>query len=854
MVSTPETTSTEVRRAKKKGRKEKDKKKRKPQSSESAAPSTDSTIAEHSHVSAEELLTRPVVESPPEAATPPAKSSPSASSVSDHSQLATKTLSAISPARVQSPSRSKQQAGSPGLAESPSAAESPAHSAIRSLNAETAEHSAVASQLAGTRRYLATSLPAAEPPKISSFRLRHRSQVPKPSQAASRPEAPTEPSDKPKVPKADQPVAVNQKSNLRRVCITVAGVLAVIVIIVILLSIGKAAIGSVHVPANNTSCTSAACAAALAQFRLMRNIAYDPCDSLYMYACSGWLMNNPRYSTYQGQLEMQIIQATADRLQNKQLESKDTEPYWNAVMYYRSCLDFIRKPPPTGLLVNRSLELLDLNLTKWLARNDSVSLFFLVFNLSLGSGVDTFYKIEVWVDNKEPAITIRPGWSAGMTLSLIKNSDVRDSYLANILRLIAPSLLTDSLRTALLKYDNSLTSLYPWLNSTELKPLVHGSLMSLQDLPTIPGVLHWLTWKDATNEYINSSKRLSNNSSVVVYGMDTLRKLTQKFFEQEPNNLVIYIFMHVLTNLLRFQFDRSRLDYIPCMHSTSNYFPSSLIHFVYDVHNGMEASASFDTFVEGIRTKLIEDVSSSSWIAQTTRTEAAAKLRSMKVIVLRKDVYEESDSVPLMKTDFLQNYIAITRYVRTKGNNYARENILESDFRYHYSGNTLHIANFMLIEPTFYKREELFVNYATVGARIAAEMSLALSKNGSVYRSDGKQELWWDEKTADEYQKAVSCYGEQVNDSRLESGRLFATARGLHLALSWSSLPGNGADVLFFGRYCQQFCRADYGSQPADLPAQLLCDFAVMNEPKFFEAFHCGRLSKLFKNDRCKVL
>ncbi|XP_064462511.1 neprilysin-1-like [Ornithodoros turicata] len=566
---------------------------------------------------------------------------------------------------------------------------------------------------------------------------------------------------------------------------------------------------------------------AQAEYEMMMNSSVSPCEDFYLHTCQGWIQASS--ISYEEYLKDKTLRDLNDTLYHTQLGRN--HPSWNMVTFYRSCYDFHRISVPLHAVVAKSIESLGMSLQGMLSQA------------------------------KKSIVQIAPGLSVHRKLGFSKEANV---YIKKVMTYTDYSIFNDTITARLMWYDMVTEGLQQESEKSDRNTV---KVVPVVQLPEVEDKLSWIDWRNAINGNMNTTWKLGEFDIVQVVALDQMTQMTKTFFDEDRKLVALYMFIQAVVELLKFDFARDYNPHETCIRTTYDNFPGMVLNSAAIMLT--RESGHLITILNGIREQVISEVSSAEWLDETTRPKAETKLKAVKIDILQ---YKESlgqTGAPDMGPDFLHNFVAMRGYNKDISVRFphatesAEDSPLFRDYRYSSIENTVFLPSYIMTLPSFVKEEQDdFINYATIGSRLAALLSLAISESGSHVDPTGLQLDWWSKKTQELYNESVACYVEHYLDkvdfqnpvSADVRDALYASARGLAVALSMATLVDSRAEMLFFGRYCQQFCLRDFDKKPSPLPSRHLCEFSVVNQPKFFKTYGCGHLTRIGSFQNCEIM
>ena len=170
--------------------------------------------------------------------------------------------------------------------------------------------------------------------------------------------------------------------------------------------------------------------------------------------------------------------------------------------------------------------------------------------------------------------------------------------------------------------------------------------------------------------------------------------------------------------------------------------------------------------VNHVRDAAIANMRRVSWMSESTRAAAVAKLRAMDIQVCWPDPWKEPD-VPsgISAENFIENLLAIAAYTTDTfigqldrgcknplGNGWGKP-IYEVN-AYYYPAENRFLLPAAILRPPFYDpAKSLMWNYGAIGATVGHELCHAFDADGREYDAKGNKRDWWTRRDDREYRR-----------------------------------------------------------------------------------------------------
>ncbi|MBV1876174.1 MAG: M13 family metallopeptidase [Pseudomonadales bacterium] len=277
--------------------------------------------------------------------------------------------------------------------------------------------------------------------------------------------------------------------------------------------------------------------------------------------------------------------------------------------------------------------------------------------------------------------------------------------------------------------------------------------------------------------------------------------------------------------------------------------------------------------VENLRKAYAERIDAISWMGETTKKEAHAKLAAFKAKIGYPDHWLDISKIHIEKDNLFHNARAVRRFfedfdtARLQG-----PTDREEWFMMPQTVNAYYLSNFneivfpaAILEPPFFDpNADAAVNYASIGAVIGHEMGHGFDDQGSKSDARGIKRNWWTDEDRTAFDSRTSKLAEQY--SRFEPvpgnfidgnftlgenigdlGGVAVAHRAYQLSLNGAppnSINGYSADQRFFLAYAQSWrsktrdqATLQYLKSDPHSPAAFRVNGVVRNIDAWYSAF-----------------
>ncbi|XP_064460360.1 uncharacterized protein LOC135370519 isoform X1 [Ornithodoros turicata] len=578
----------------------------------------------------------------------------------------------------------------------------------------------------------------------------------------------------------------------------------------------------------------------------MLNASFHPCKNFYKYACGGWLAGTSQETSYVDDVFASVTEDAHTLLYDRNIGVLERDPFWNLVTFYRSCYDFAVDTAKQGIVAESQKAVQSLHAKEWLL-DDASSLLERVIRLSLGKAIPTVFDIYIRPYREELRPLSQSKYHIAVSLGESVSKMIRPTaekfspevlkpYIISVLEAIGID-MTHAFIKDLIKFEENFQQ-----RSYESRESWDDTPFNYTSLPSFPPHLQWEDWKKAIQREIVGASKIQDE--LYVYNMNAVTNITKELFIVDAKLRASYVSLLAVTNILRYRFQTSSAQ-DTCVSLAMKHFPVNTIYLISEQRIVPTLQSTFTIFVKGIQSQVIQEVAKAMWMTRNHFGAMRNMIKALDVLVPETLPPLLSRDVPVMSAEFPENYVRISEYTRALENKYLKfgthsARALRANVRI--DKDDFEFTNGIMWAPWFYDgKEDSYINYATVGVRTAiALFKFVMSKSTRLLQSQVNQQ----------WKEGVSCMLHQTkllqsnwSESALRSA--YEVARGTSVALDLASpLPDINAKRLFFARLCQQYCdRGDISNADITdfnpMKPSLFCEFAVRQQPLFWEAFGC---------------
>ncbi|XP_062841848.1 phosphate-regulating neutral endopeptidase PHEX [Trichomycterus rosablanca] len=572
---------------------------------------------------------------------------------------------------------------------------------------------------------------------------------------------------------------------------------------------------------NGEFCLTPECIEAAGSILSKMDLAVNPCDDFYQYACGGWIKEHPipedssSYGIYPW-LRQNVDLKLKELLEQPTTEG-DIEAVKKAKVLYRSCMN------------ETALEVLDAKqLLKELKKRE-----FRWPVLGDALGVDVHWD-ERKFDLLQTLAQIRTQYSKSVLLRLYvspddKNSQQyvikldqaslalsRDDYISNsteaqtnreaLLRLMvdisvmlgADTITAEGQMKAALEFEMKLAQItIPFENRTSENMYNKYSLSKLQR--TIPE-FNWLNFVKATiDSTLYPDLSISSSEPVIIRAPQYMKDLFKLIGNTDSRTLANYVvwrsILSRVTTLSR-RFLYRYLDFARVTTGTTslaprwdkcvNYVEGTLMYatgrlFV-DKHFQEDKKHMMEELIKGIRWAFIDMLKKENdWMDAETKTKAIEKAHAVLPKVgypefILNDTYinEDIKQLSFSENDYFGNVMQTLRFIAQSDIGWLRKTVPRTEWFtnpttvnafYSSSTNQIRFPAGELQKPFFWGSDyPRSLSYGAIGVIVGHELTHGFDNNGRKYDKDGNLNQWWSNASVAHFNDKTQCMIDQYNN------------------------------------------------------------------------------------------
>lgn len=165
-----------------------------------------------------------------------------------------------------------------------------------------------------------------------------------------------------------------------------------------------------------------------------------------------------------------------------------------------------------------------------------------------------------------------------------------------------------------------------------------------------------------------------------------------------------------------------------------------------------EAKAAMDELVANVKAAMGRRIDALEWMGPETKVKAREKLASFGVKIGIPEVWDDTSSVEVRRTDLIGNARRFARWERDDNNRRLGQPVDKREWAmtpqtvnaYYMPPNNEIVFPAAILQPPFFDfRADPAVNYGGIGGVIGHEISHGFDDQGRRFAADGSQTDWW---------------------------------------------------------------------------------------------------------------
>jgi len=652
--------------------------------------------------------------------------------------------------------------------------------------------------------------------------------------------------------------------------------------------------------------------------------ALDPCSDFFQFACSKWMKANPipadqgGWGTFNA-LAIWNIAAIHKTLEEAAAPSPNRTPVQQKVGdYYASCMDedAINK---AGLIpLQPELHRIERLTNKSQLPEVIASIHQMIRPANL-SYIDAAYQGALFGVYSQPGfddarVTLAALDQSGMALpgrefylnDDAKSKEIRDQYVKHVARMLE---LSDEPAARAVKDAQSVLAMETELAQAAMEivlrrdPKNQNNKMSLQQIQALTPSFNWKRYFAAMQA--PASPQYMVLAPGFFRGME---KLVQTHSVEQWRAYLRWSILHAMASSLSQPFVEENFDFFgrtlggtkelqPRWRRCSSYADTDLGEAVGQAYVAKyfppENKERMLQMVKAIKSALDQDIDAATWMSDTTKKAAHAKLAAQVDKIGYPEHWHDYSSVEIRRDDFLGNVqrssaFEIKRRIAkfgTPSNRYEWGMTPPTVNAYEdAASNTINFPAGILQPPFFDAAAGEGINYGAIGGVIGHEIIHGYDDQGRKFDADGNLKDWWTPADAANYEERDKCitdeYTQDVPEAgakqngKLSAGEDTADNGGVHIALAGlaNTLKSQGKDLdqpaangatelqNFFLSWANVWCgevRPEVARTLVITQGHSLARYRVNNVlgnmPEFGHAFSCRAGQSMVHANACRV-
>ena len=633
----------------------------------------------------------------------------------------------------------------------------------------------------------------------------------------------------------------------------------------------------------------------------------NPCQDFYKFACGSWMKNNPIPAQYSVWGRFQELADRNQEVLHQILEGSAKQQDRSAIdqkigAFYASCMDETAAD-------KKGAEPLMPEIERIRAMKDKAELAAQVARLH-DQGVIVLFAFGAQADPDKSTMNIADADQGGLGLPdrsyylEAKDEKTRKKYVEHVSKMF--QLLGDAPPEADAK-AKAIMTLETALAKASLDRVSRRDPQATHHKMTLTE-LEALTPSFNFKEYL-AERKAPDFSDMNVSVPEYFKSLNSTLESTSIDDLKSYLIWHATSNYapllskpfvdLNFDFYGKYLtgakELLPrwkrCVQLTDRSLGEALGQKYVEKAFGGESKEKTQQLVNIIEQQMEKDIKSLTWMSDTTKQQALAKLHGVTNKIGYPEKWRDYSSVNVKDGDLVGDAARAREFEVHRNLNKIGKPVDRKEFgmspptvNAYYSPweNNINFPAGILQPPFYTSTADMAVNFGGIGAVIGHELTHGFDDQGRQYDADGNLRDWWTQQDAAEFKKRADCIaneystfspveGEHVN-GRLTLGENGADNAGIRLAymaleggiengtVDKKALDGFTAEQRFFLGYAQIWCqnqraealRTTLRTNPHS-PGEFRVIGVVQNLPEFAKAFGCSEGQPMVAANGCRV-
>lgn len=508
-----------------------------------------------------------------------------------------------------------------------------------------------------------------------------------------------------------------------------------------------------------------------------------PGEDFYLYACGGWIKNNPLKAEYSrfGSFD-QLAENNREQLKTlvDSLSAQKNEPGSVAQKIadiYNMKMDSVRRNELGAQPVQADIKAIE-------AIKDKKELSGMVAKMRR-DGVGTFFGVYVGADAKNSTMNIIDIYQSGTNMGdrdyYLDNDDntkrIQAAYREYIQKLFLlagfDSTRAKKAEEAVMKIETGLAKVQFTREQTR-DPQANYNKMSFAELKKLSNAFDWDVIFDEMGFAAEKGKDLVVDQVPFIKGMD---KVVKSASIDELKDYMIFNLLDASTGSLSDEFSTASFDfYGKTMAGQQEQQP--LWKRAISTINGTMGEALGEMYVQkyfppqskermlklvsNLQTALGEHIDSLKWMGDSTKAKAHEKLASFHVKIGYPDKWKDYSKLVVDTTlSFYDNMKAVSEFYYQKMLNEKLGKPVDKDewlmnpqtvnAYYNPTTNEICFPAAILQPPFFYPEGDDAINYGGIGVVIGHEMTHGFDDQGRQFDKEGNLNDWWTSDDAEQF-------------------------------------------------------------------------------------------------------
>jgi putative endopeptidase len=522
------------------------------------------------------------------------------------------------------------------------------------------------------------------------------------------------------------------------------------------------------------------------------------CQNFFQYANGGWVAKNPipaayaswgRFNELSDRNQEQLRQILEEAAKSNAAKGTNEQKIGD---YYASCMD-------EAAIETAGLSPLMAEMKRIDAINSKESLQREVAALH-GSGVRVLFRFGSGQDFKQSTQVIGQLGQGGLglpdrdyyTKTDDKSKEIRDKYLAHVAKMLA--LAGDDPATAqaraevVMTIETKLAAVsMPRVEQRNPDNIYHKTRIA--DLKLLAANFDWVTYFE--NIGLQSTGDINVAQPNFFKGLDLQLTATpladwKTYFRWQLLNSKATVLPKKFVEE-DFEFSGRTLtgtkELLPrwkrCVGATDRALGEALGQVYVQKHFTAAAKARAVQMVQNLITALRDDLTTLSWMSETTRTRATAKLEAFTRKIGYPDKWRDYSRLKVVRASYLDNVTSAQRFEINRQLAKIAKPVDRTEWGmspptvnayYNPSMNEIVFPAGILQSPFYDPQADDAINYGGIGAVIGHEMSHGFDDSGARFDAEGNLVNWWSDEDLKSFKARAQCVIDQFSGFEVQPG------------------------------------------------------------------------------------